>query len=206
MLGLGETQRALLGALQGSADGESVDGLAVHLGVTITAVRQHLIVLECDGLVERGATRASGGRPQQLFVLSERGREEFPRQYSWFSELLLSEMRKELGSAKLEKLLRSLGDDAGAAAAAPSDAPLGERANVLAARMSELGYDARVVAGDGKLEVAARNCVFHKLADKNPEVCAFDLGLIERIGGARVEHEECIVRGGAECRFKLKRR
>src|SRR5687767_3343387 len=98
MLGLGETQRKLLGALHdaGGSAGMSVEEIADKLGITITAVRQHLVALERDGLVTRNATRASGGRPQHLFVLTERGREGFPRQYSWFSELLLKTMREEL--------------------------------------------------------------------------------------------------------------
>lgn len=206
MLGLGETQRQLLSALAAAPGGMSVDELASKLGVTITAVRQHLTALERDALVTRGPTRASGGRPQHMFVLTERGREGFPRQYSWFSEQLLLSLKREMGSAKLEKTLRILGDEAGAAVAAPTNAPPEARARILAQRMGELGYDAHVVERDGKLEVSARNCVFHKLAAKHPEVCSFDLGLIERIAGARVDHDQCIIRGGGECRFRLRAR
>src|SRR5687767_7751739 len=115
MLGLGETQRQLLGALAAAPAGLGVEELADKLGITVTAVRQHRMALERDALVKLGPTRASGGRPQHTFVLSERGREGFPRQYSWFSELLLATMRKEMGTAKLEKTLRILGDEAGAA-------------------------------------------------------------------------------------------
>jgi hypothetical protein len=37
-------------------------------------------------------------------------------------------------------------------------------------------------------------------------VCSFDLGLIEAVSGADVDHDECIVKGGVECRFRLRRR
>jgi predicted ArsR family transcriptional regulator len=201
--GLGETQRKLMGFLQLKADGSSADALAEQLGVTITAVRQHLLALERNGLVTRGSTRASGGRPQQLYVLTPSARELFPRQYSWFSELLLTKLRQKLGSAGLEQTLHALGADAGASVAAPETASLSERASVLAKRMRELGYDADVQASKSRLDVVARNCVFHKLAAEHPEVCSFDLGLIGAAAGASVEHAECIVRGGSACRFEL---
>lgn len=204
--GLGDTQRSLLELLRGAPAGMSVDALSDELGVTVTAVRQHLTALHGDGLVERGATRASGGRPQQLYVLTEKAREGFPRQYSWFSESLVGALKKEQGSAKVEKLLRVLGDDVGASVAAPASAPLAERARMLAAKMDELGYEARVEKRGDKLEVTASNCVFHKLAERHPEVCAFDLGLIERVAHAKATHDECIVRGDAVCRFQLKKR
>jgi predicted ArsR family transcriptional regulator len=45
--------------------------------------------------------------------------------------------------------------------------------------------------------------VFHHLAAKVAVVCRFDLALIGAFAGATVEHQECMVRGGHLCRFKL---
>ena len=201
---VGDTRSKILMHLKRSPSGLGTDVLAVALGVTVTAARQHLVALERDGLVARGASVPSGGRPQQLYVLTAKALETFPRQYSWFSEVLLDAMRAEMGSEKLKKTLRILGQDA-AAAAGPPRGTLSERAHVLAARMHELGYDARVVEKkNGGVEIAARNCVFHKLAEKHREVCSFDLGLIGAASGAFVDHDECIALGGSECRFKLR--
>src|SRR5678816_3599444 len=69
--------------------GATVDELGRALNVTRTAIRQHLASLMHDGFVAPGETRASGGRPQQLFVLTSKGREAFPRHYSWFAQLLI---------------------------------------------------------------------------------------------------------------------
>jgi predicted ArsR family transcriptional regulator len=175
------------------------DALARDLGITVTAVRQHLVALERDGLVERGGSVPSGGRPQHMYRLTAAAKETFPRQYSWFSGVLLDAMKKELGSGKMKKTLRILGQDAGGGQA---DGSMKERTAALVGTMQKLGYDARVV-DDG---VAARNCVFHKLAVEHPEVCSFDLGLIETVAGADVEHTECIATGGRECRFRLRKR
>ncbi|HEX2492144.1 MAG TPA: HTH domain-containing protein, partial [Steroidobacter sp.] len=85
----GERRKQLLRYLLRNKSGASVDELAQALGVTRTAVRQHLASLMRDRLVVPGAARASGGRPQQLFVLTEEGKEAFPRHYSWFAHLLV---------------------------------------------------------------------------------------------------------------------
>src|SRR5678815_1895785 len=84
-----ERRKQLLRHLLRSKGGATVDELGKGLGVTRTAVRQHLASLMRDGLIGPGETRASGGRPKQLFVLTEKGREAFPRHYSWFAQLLI---------------------------------------------------------------------------------------------------------------------
>jgi predicted ArsR family transcriptional regulator len=204
--GRGETQQQMLRALQREPEGLGVEALSKQLEVTVTAVRQHLASLGRDGLVVQLASAPSGGRPAHVYALSDSAREAFPRQYSWFSEVLLDELRENVGRSGLERALRGLGEKA---AGTPVDTrePLPERAQAVVGKMTELGYDA-FVAGTrkGTVEIGARNCVFHQLATKHPEVCAFDLGLIGTAAGAAVTHEECMVRNGRLCRFKLEKK
>jgi predicted ArsR family transcriptional regulator len=69
--------------------------------------------------------------------------------------------------------------------------------------MRELGYETDAeLQGRGR-EVVARNCVFHQLAAAHPEVCAFDLGFMEKFANAKVEHVECMARGQHVCRFRF---
>jgi predicted ArsR family transcriptional regulator len=71
--------------------------------------------------------------------------------------------------------------------------------------MRELGYHARAVAEPGaELPlIDARNCVYHHLAAEHREVCELDLALLSSLLGGKIEHVECMVRGGASCRFRL---
>lgn len=71
--------------------------------------------------------------------------------------------------------------------------------------MKDLGYAAEVAAPPADDTIEAVNCVFHQLAAKFPEVCRFDLGLSGAFTDAKVEHQECMVRSGRMCRFKLAR-
>ncbi|MCK7509176.1 MAG: hypothetical protein MZV70_37465 [Desulfobacterales bacterium] len=72
-------------------------------------MRQHLAGMERDGLVAQSVTRPTGGRPEQLYVLGEKGRELFPRHYSWFSQLLIESMRDEAGHCRPERAPRRHG-------------------------------------------------------------------------------------------------
>ena len=85
----GESRKKLLRHLLRNKAGATIDELSRALGVTRTAIRQHLAALMRDALVVPGAARPTGGRPERLFVLTEAGKEAFPRHYSWFAELLM---------------------------------------------------------------------------------------------------------------------
>ena len=72
--------------------------------------------------------------------------------------------------------------------------------------MNAAGYEAQLIArSGGEPEIVAHNCVFHHLASRHPEVCELDLALLGRLGGAAVEHRECMLRGGQVCCFQLRR-
>lgn len=196
------TQRSLMRALLRNKDGLTVQALAQTLQISRNAVRQHLTSLERDGIVTKGRTQPSGGRPEQLYVLTEEGRERFPRQYSWFSELLLGMLQAEPGKG-LEERLAELGRKVAASLQARLTDESGSTGRIaaIAEIMQELGYDATAKTQNGEPVIEAHNCVFHKLAAKCPQVCSFDLALLSASSGCQIEHRSCMVRGGDACRF-----
>jgi len=202
----GQRRKLLLRHLLRHKQGATVDELAQAIGVTRTAVRQHLSSLMRDGLVEPGEMRPSRGRPTQLFVLTHAGREEFPRRYAWFAQLLVEAITDEHGVAGLRTRLGRIASAVVAQLAQRAPRPANPRDRVarLSELMDELGYDART-ADDlgGAPAIEADNCVFHELARKQPEVCQFDLALLSGYTGAKVELKECMAHGGHVCRFKF---
>ncbi len=208
--GLGLRQQQLLALLLQSKEGLTVEDLSRGLGITANAVRQHLMALERDGLVAKGETQSTGGRPEQLYGLTPAGNERFPRHYSWFAELLLDSLLNEKGSdalrARLETMGRAVARQFEHRVEGTSDT--GDRIRELAAIMAELGYEsAPLEPPKEKLPaIEATNCVFHNLAQRYPEVCFFDLAMMSKVVGSEVIHDECMVRGGHVCRFKFKER
>jgi len=203
----GASRNRLMRHLLRNKQGASIDEMASAVGVTRTAVRQHLAALMRDGLVAGGETRPTGGRPEQLYVLSPQGREEFPRRYSWFAQLLIEAMQREHGTSGLRV---RLGRIAAAVVAqirqgAPAIGSRREKVQALAGLMDNLGYDAHTARDlEGAPTIEADNCVFHELAAKNPEICHFDLALLSGYTGSKVTLHECMARGGHVCRFQFK--
>lgn len=202
----GERRKGLLRHLLRRKSGATVDELAQALGVTRTAVRQHLAALMRDGFVVRGAERASGGRPLTLYVLTNEGRETFPRQYSWFARLLVEAMAQEHGAAGLRTRFGRIA--ASVVAQLPRRTPAGgsrrEKVTELSALMDQLGYDARKVRDvGGAPTIEADNCIFHELAQRNPAICQFDLAVMTGYTGSKVELHECMAKGGHVCRFRF---
>lgn len=200
----GERRSQILRHLLRNKTGSSIDELAQSSGVTRTAVRQHLASLMRDGLVALAGARPSGGRPQQLFVLTPEGKESFPRRYSWFAQLLIEAIGQEHGAAGLRLRLARIASAVVAQLKqrTPGLSSRRQRIEKLSEVMDELGYDARTgrhVGGAPTIE--ADNCVFHELAMKNPAVCQFDLALLSGFSGSKVELTECMARGGQVCRF-----
>jgi predicted ArsR family transcriptional regulator len=201
---LGHTQQRLLRHLQQAADGVSVDALSQTLGVSHNAIRQHLTALVAHGYVARGAAVRTGGRPEHRFALTDAGRELFPRRYVELAAGLIRQVAASLGEAELQSLMTRLGEEVGddLARQLPQQSAA-QRCSSIAAAMTELGYDARATGNARVPEIAARNCVFHHLAQQHAVVCRFDLAFLARASGRRVEHAECMLRGGQSCRFRF---
>lgn len=200
---LGETRQALLRHLLQHPEGVSVEALCLRLRVSHNAVRQHLSALTAHGWVERSSSQPTGGRPQARFRLAAAGHALFPRNYAQIAGALLEGVVDRLGADDTSTLLVELGQRLGAADPVTATTDKGEVATQLAERLDQLGYEAVATSRGGEPQVEAFNCVFHALAQRNPNVCRFDLAFMEAATGHRIHHMECIVRGGQACRFKV---
>jgi len=201
---LGDTQQRLLRQLLLAQGGCGVEELCERLRISHNAVRQHLTALIVRGMVERVEPRATGGRPQARYALTESGRELFPRNYGAIAAALLAQLHTRLGEAEVGSLLQDLGTTVAATqpALTPGDGPDG-MARALAQRLDGLGYEAVPARHGEEWQVEAFNCVFHALARQHPQVCKFDIAYMEAVTGRRIHHMECLVRGGHACRFRI---
>ena len=200
--GFGLRQQQLLQALLEQKSGLTVDELTRTLNITRTAVNQHLMALEKGGYVRKDRLTQTGGRPGYSYVLTELGYDLFPKQYAWFSELLLESLREELGEKGLEKYLRKLGAQLSSSLqkrmqGLTQTQCVDEAANIL----RELGYSAS--ASDKGKTIEATNCVYHELAKKSNEVCQFDISLLTTLLNADIEHQSCMAHGENCFRFKV---
>jgi predicted ArsR family transcriptional regulator len=205
---IGARHKEFLELLIRNKTGLTVEDFSGSLGITRNAVRQHLATLETHAMVVKSVTRPSGGRPEQLYVLTEKGSNFFPRQYSWFAQLLMATLEQDVGEEHLAERLAAMGEKVAKnlLAADPQQADLPAKVQKLAVVMEDMGYkiDRNAPPDSGGMPIIeADNCVFHDLAKKQPHVCSFDLALLSTFTDSRVMHEECMVRGGNVCRFRF---
>ncbi len=202
---LGARQKELLKLLLKNKAGMTADELSARLAITRNAVRQHLAALENDGLLKKGVTRASGGRPEQLYLLTDKGNECFPRHYAWFAQLLVESVQQENGAEGLGERLTTMGTRVGKQLRAqhPELASREEKVQKLSEIMEQLGYDAQNAGNDKGAAIEADNCVFHTLALVNPAICQFDLALLSAFTDSTVDHQACMAKGDNICRFKF---
>ena len=202
---MGGTQRLLLAHLSKRKVGVTIDELSTVLAITRNAVRQHVAALVSEGLVDKGLTRASGGRPEQLYSLSDKGMECFPRHYTWFAQLLLDSVARDSDADGVARRMVAMGAQAGAGLRAQHPGPDGraDKLGRLVGVLDGMGYEAHADPGGDGAIVEVGNCVFHALARDNPALCQFDLALLEAFSGVAPEHEVCLATGGAVCRFRF---
>ncbi len=199
-------QHQLLEIMLKGRSAVSIDELSGVLEISRTAVQQHITVLQRDGYIEHGQSVRTAGRPIQTFVLTESGLHLFTKQYSWFSSLLLEDLKQQLGSDGLQKYLHRLGVRQGEQLLAPlADMSSVEKLEAISNIMQDLGYEATTQSQDsGELPVInASNCVYHDLAQQYQEVCQFDQALLATLSGHDVSLIECMADGGCACRFKF---
>lgn len=203
---LGMRQKELLKLLLKNKAGMTADELSAQLSITRNAVRQHLASLENDGLLKKGQTRASGGRPEQLYLLTDKGNECFTRHYAWFAQLLVESLQQESGADEIGERFTAMGNRIGKQLSSqhPELNTRADKVKKLAEIMEQLGYNANAAVVDQSEKIEASNCVFHTLAVANPHICKFDVALLSAFTDSTVEHQECMATGGNVCRFKFK--
>jgi predicted ArsR family transcriptional regulator len=201
---LSSTRARLLGLLLRHKAGLTIDELGEKLAISRNAVRQHVSSLETGGLVAVGELRRGVGRPSQIYTLTPLGAEQFPRQYSLLSGLMLASVKELHGSAGASALMKQIADQlARQYRPRVQGETLAERADTVTALLNEIGFLAEAEQSAQGTAITALNCVYHDLATEFPEVCHLDIELIHQLTGARVAHTECMVRGGHCCRFQL---
>jgi DeoR family suf operon transcriptional repressor len=207
MAATGDSQRAVLNYLMERKSGATLEEVMAAVSLSRTAVNQHLMALERDGFVQRAAPRKSGGRPQNVYVLTEQGMNLFPKQYSWFSKLLLQTLRQQVGEEQVLQFMYDLGVRLSADLIPRLVGKnRNERIAEIVKIMNETGFVAMTVApedADKLPRVECKHCVYHDLSKDYPEVCRFDIGFLSGLMGSEVEHQTCMQRGSDSCRFRF---
>ena len=207
LLNVSPRQHQILEHLLENRTGLSIDALAKVLDISRAAVQQHIVGLEGDGYIKKTALNKTAGRPVVIYGITDKGINYFPKQYAWFSDLILSELRQEMGAEGFKDYMQRLGIRLANDLSSQFEGKnLNDRMDELLLIMTNLGFQVTkdVEPETSESVVRANNCIYHDLAQKHNEICAFDLALMSSLLDKEVEHLSCMAKGDCACRFRIK--
>lgn len=199
----GTTRRRILEILRQRGSVTSAE-LADELHVSAVAVRQHLALLQQEGMVVPDGERRRVGRPSQLYRLTAAADRCFPHTY----ERLALDLLICIGQQSREDVdqLFSARQQLLASRYAPHLAGLSldDRVVELARILTEQGYMAETCfQDDGSLELIQRNCPIVQVASDYHQACACERALYEQLLEAQVISESTIAAGARCCKYRI---
>jgi len=184
----------------------TVKELDSHLGLTSTGVRQHLTVLEREGLVEAHEERGRVGRPTLVYSLTPNADALFPKTYDILANVILEEIRSAEGNEKLHQMLhRVAGRLAAPYATRVAGKGLADRVKETALIMEEQGCMADSAEGeDGEYYIDEYSCPFPKIAERDRAVCALHVEFVNILSGGDTRLTRSLMRGERACTYRVR--
>jgi predicted ArsR family transcriptional regulator len=200
----GQTRQEILGLLRRRGQMTAAE-LSEHLGIGAVGVRQHMALLERDGLVHTAAVRRGVGRPSHLYALTPAAEALFPRRYE---RLLLDSLEFILDQGGPEAIEQLFTRRRRALAEQYAPRLQGKRrieqVAELAAILTEQGYMCEwEELPDGAFALVEYNCPIDCVARDFHQACSHEITLYQDLLGVPLVREETISEGGSCCRYRI---
>lgn len=188
-----ETTRGQIVALL-RRGGRTVEDLAVALGLSDNAVRNHLSTLERDLLIQQaGVRRTSGaGKPALLYELHPDAESLFSRAYPPVLTAVIETLVSACAPEEADRLLREVGHRLARQSGGQAGGTLENRARTAAAILVALGGDAEMTRENRELSIRGNSCPLSAAVSKQPELCRAVETLVADVTGvdakSRCEH------------------
>lgn len=184
--------------------------VAQQLGVTAMAVRQHLAVLQAEGLVEFSDEARKVGRPARVWRLTPKAYGRFPDHHGDLAVEMLQQVQSAFGAEGLQRLTEGWTRQQLAAYRAQmptAGLPLDQRVAALVRIRCAQGFMAEARTGqDGVIELVENHCAIAKAAHCCAQLCGGELWLFrELLGeGVRIERVEHLLAGDRRCTYRIR--
>jgi len=183
----------------------TVKELGQLLALTSTGIRQHLTVLERDGLVQAREERGRVGRPTMVYTLTDKAEALFPRSYDELANTLLEEIRASEGRERLYQLLHRVAQRM----VEPfwervQGKSLADRVRETALIMQEQGCLVEWEQKDGEFFLDEYTCPFTKVAKQDSAVCALHVDFVRLLTDADTRLVQSLLRGQRACTYRIR--
>lgn len=184
----------------------TIKDLEQLLGITTTAVRQHLTTLQMEGYIERKAVNTGVGRPHHTYTVTEQGRNLFACHCDDLALTLLQEVFALEGKERTNILLARVSNRlANRYASSVRSKGLQERVEELATALHQRGVLADVTTNErDAIILHTYNCPYHELAQEHREICEMDKAMLRQVLGSEVALTNCMMDGHHGCSFEVR--
>ncbi len=200
----GSTRQSILQLLRRHGPMTALE-LSDALSVGAVGVRQHLALLERDGLVTITGLRRNIGRPSHLYGLTPEAEARFPKRYDALALDVITCVGEVGGAEAVDHVLaarrRAMARQIAPALAGKSRA---EQVATLAALLAEQGYMCEwEQQPDGSFLLSEYNCPVDCVAREHPQICSHELLLYEELLGTPLTRDGTIAAGAHCCCYRI---
>jgi predicted ArsR family transcriptional regulator len=183
----------------------TVRELAAVTGLTATGVRQHLMLLERDGLVEASEERGRVGRPALVYHLTDRGEALFPKNYDLLANLLLDELRANRSGEEFQGAIRRIASQmAGPYLGRMEGKALPDRVAETAAVLRSFGCIAEWSEEGDEFFLRQFTCPYPKVARQHSVICALEVAFVRHLTGADARLCSSLLRSDKSCTYRIR--
>ena len=176
--------------------------LGERLGLTPAGIRRHLDLLVADGIVQarepHSALIRGRGRPSKVFVMSDKGREQFEHSYDDLAVAALKFMSAHSGDHLVSEFAQSRAEDIERKANI-SLAKKSNKTQGIADFLSEQGYAASIHQKPMGEELCQHHCPIAHVASQFPQLCEAETEALSRLLGTHVQRLATIAHGDGVC-------
>lgn len=178
----------------------TVRDLTSVLGVSATAVREHITHLQAKRLIDSRLVRHGPGRPHQVFFLTQHAQNLFPKEYDTLVTLLLREIMSREGPEGTEHLLEAVSKRlAEEYRGQITGEELEQRLAALRTALESRGIPVAVKPASDGLQIFA--CPYLDVAQEHAAVCTMEQRMLEQLLGETLYIEGTIREGRKSCHF-----
>ena len=177
--------------------------LASAMQVTATAVRQRLVRMMAQGLIDREVARASRGRPSHRYRLTDKGRRQTGANFVDLALALWTEIRAiedpEVRRGLLQRIAKTMASMYGQQVSGSTTA---ERMQSVSDLFAERNVPFDVDQSNPLPVLTALACPYPQLAEQDRGICALERMMLSELVGSGLRLAECRLDGDACCRFE----
>jgi len=184
----------------------SVDELAEAVEVTPTAIRQRLMRLMGQHLIEREAIRIGRGRPKHLYRLTDKGLRLTGSNFTDLALALWRQIRSiedvKVREDMIERIAKALAEQYADQVQGVTPA---ERMQSLGKLLAQRRIPVSVQDLARGAVMTQHACPYPKLAEQDSDICRMEEILFSKLVGHNVELTRCRLQGAADCQFQADR-